>query len=241
MSPYYERDGIQLYHADCRHMLMLLSFAPPHHVITDPPYGISLKEHGRNGYDWQIANDESQDAGMAVIEWADELEIPLCVFASPDKPWPGKWRNMLVWDKGGAVGGGGDIATCWKRTWELIQINGNQPLNGSRDEAVLRFYIGPNRLHLHPTEKPIELMRYLIEKLTDQGDRILDTFAGSCTTLAAAWELGREAIGCEISEEYCELGAKRLDRIISQGRLFRPEPIKETQRSMFDDSEPSHV
>lgn len=219
-------------------MLMLLSFSPPHHVITDPPYGISLKEHGRNGYDWQIANDETQEAGMAAIEWADELDIPLCVFASPDKPWPGKWRNMLVWDKGGAVGGGGDIATCWKRTWELIQIRRNPPLSGSRDASVLQFHVGQGNFPLHPTQKPLGLMEYLVGKLTTQGDVIVDPFAGSCTTLLAAWNLGRQAMGIEVDERYCEVGAKRLDAAISQGRLFKPEPATTTQRAMFDEENP---
>ncbi len=78
-------------------------------------------------------------------------------------------------------------------------------------------------------------MEVLINKLPARFT-ILDSFAGSCTTGVAAWNLGRRAILCEISEEYCELGAKRLDRVISQGRLFRPEPVRETQATLeFDE------
>lgn len=62
----------------------------------------------------------------------------------------------------------------------------------------------------HPTEKPLELMEYLIATYTDKGDTILDPFAGSGTTLIAARNLGRKAIGIEISKGYCETAVNRL-------------------------------
>ena len=89
----------------------------------------------------------------------------------------------------------------------------------------------------HPTVKPNELMRYLCRLVTPPNATILDPFAGSCTTGVAAWNLGRKAILCEIDEKYCEIGAKRLDRVISQGRLFKPDRVQETQRELFADAE----
>jgi len=72
----------------------------------------------------------------------------------------------------------------------------------------------------HPTEKPIELYCSFIELFTDAGDLILDPFMGSGTTLVAAKQLGRKAIGIEIEERYCEVAVKRL----AQGVLL-PAPM----------------
>ena len=62
----------------------------------------------------------------------------------------------------------------------------------------------------HPTQKPVELMRHMIESMSRKDDIILDPFLGSGTTLRAAVDLGRRAVGIEIDEEYCEIAARRL-------------------------------
>jgi len=64
--------------------------------------------------------------------------------------------------------------------------------------------------NLHPTEKPLSLLRRLLLLFSDAGEMILDPFMGSGTTLCAAKDLGRRAIGIEIEERYCEIAAKRL-------------------------------
>ena len=64
---------------------------------------------------------------------------------------------------------------------------------------------------LHPNEKPVELMRYLVEHLTSEGQKILDPFCGSGATGVAAKELGRDFIGIELSEEYFEIARKRIE------------------------------
>jgi DNA modification methylase len=117
-----------------------------------------------------------------------------------------------VWDKGGAVGGGGDIATCWKFTWELIQVGGFGKLNGKRDPSVLRFEIGPSSMPDHPTQKPVRLMEYLITKLTKPGDTVFDPFMGSGTTGVACINTGRNFIGCEIDSGYFDIARKRIEQ-----------------------------
>ena len=67
----------------------------------------------------------------------------------------------------------------------------------------------------HPAAKPVELMRYLLWKVG--GETILDPFMGSGTTLRAAKDLGRKAIGIEIEERYCEVAAKRLAQAVLPG------------------------
>ena len=62
----------------------------------------------------------------------------------------------------------------------------------------------------HPTQKPLDLMRYLVSTYSQPGDLILDPFAGSGTTLVAAQQLGRNFLGCDITPEYVALAQKRL-------------------------------
>jgi site-specific DNA-methyltransferase (adenine-specific) len=72
----------------------------------------------------------------------------------------------------------------------------------------------------HPTQKPIEVMKWIVEKYTKEGDLILDPFAGSGTTCAAAELMGRRYIGIEISEEYCEIARKRVQEAKDSLGLF---------------------
>jgi DNA modification methylase len=205
LRPYYQDDSVTMYHGDCREMLPSLTADL---VLTDPPYGIALAEHGRRGYDWTIQGDADQSVGGSVVE-ACRQRWPCVAFASPRHPWPGEWRQFLVWDKGPYIGGGGDIKTCWKFTWELIQVAGTGQLNGKRDSAVLRYWTRQDEFAYHPAQKPTDLLGYLIEKTTQLGATVLDPFMGSGSTLRAAKDLGREAIGIEIEERYCEIAAKR--------------------------------
>lgn len=209
-DPYYEHAGITIYHGDCREIMLGLTADV---LVTDPPYGIAIKSHGHR---FKSASKIEGDKTMSIGKWVVDFWMPtgktMCVFASPHLPWPGKWRNVLVWDKGGHVGIGGDRDTCWKRTIELVQVTNNRPLNGSRDGAVLRFNAVSPPPSGHVAEKPVPLMAYLLWKLTKELDVVLDPFMGSGTTLVAAKDLGRKAIGIEIEERYCEIAAKRLSQ-----------------------------
>lgn len=213
---------------DCLELMRQLPDGCVDAVITDPPYGISLENHARGKQrrfeNYLIAGDGCSTVAAAVLEWARAFEIPTCAFASPWNPWPGTWRNLLVWDKGPAVGGGGDTSLCFKRTWELIQIRDNKPLQGLRDSSVLTHWVTPQDTSEHIAAKPVELMEYLEAKLTEQCDTILDPFCGSGTTLVAAKKLGRHFLGFEISAEYCAIARRRLDEIDAQPNLFAPKP-----------------
>jgi DNA modification methylase len=214
VEPYYEQDGITIYCGDCREILPKVEFDL---VVSDPPYGIALSNHDTSGKyrrdrDWTISNDHDTEAADWVIEHSRTRDVALVVFASPDKPYAGKWRNRLVWHKDG-LGMGGDPKTCWRRDWELILVDGTNQLNGGRDSAVLRYTIRPDQFW-HPCQKPVALLEYLIGKIP--ANVVCDPFMGSGTTLRAAANHGRSAIGIEIEEKYCEMAAKRL----AQGVLF---------------------
>ena len=215
-KPYYEHAGISIYHGDCRDILPLLPKVDL--VLTDPPYGIALADNsagGRHGRkrtasEYGILGDATQEVGEWVLVWARNHALPTVTFASPKKPWPGDWTSYLVWDKGPAVGGGGDVQRSWKQTWEMIQVARVGVLNGGRDEGILRYWVSPQLSGLHPAAKPVDLLKYLLVKTTTSSALVLDPFMGSGTTLVAAKNLGRKAIGCEIEERYCEIAAKRL-------------------------------
>lgn len=207
-------DGITIIHSDCRDILPHLEPGSVDLVLTDPPYGIALRENGRNGYEWEIAGDNDQELGQAVLDWCASNRLATIAFASPQKPWRGKWRQHLVWDKGPAVGGGGDPATCWKATWELIQIARTPALNGSRDSAVLQFWVNQRNYHHHPAQKPVALTNYMIAKATAPEALVLDPFMGSGPIAESCRMLGRRYIGIEIEERYAEIAVKRLAQAV---------------------------
>jgi site-specific DNA-methyltransferase (adenine-specific) len=215
---------IDLRLGDCLEVLKTIEPGSVDAVITDPPYGVKYQNKRHDirprKYADVLANDDSQGVGESLIDWARSNSLPTCAFAHHRKPWPGKWRQFLVWDKGGAVGGGGDLATCWKFTWELIQVNGFGRLNGQRDVSVLRFPIGQSSMKDHPTQKPVSLMVYLVEKLTQPGDTILDPFMGSGSTGVACVRTGRNFIGIEIDPTYFAIAQNRIAAEQAKTSLF---------------------
>jgi len=220
-TPYYEHAGITIYLGDCREVLPTVTADV---LITDPPYGISYSS-GYSGDVWaggvygdaadgSIAGDADTSLRDAVLKlWGDR---PALVFGSLRAPLPGKWRQCLVWDKGDASGMG-DLCIPWKPNWEPIFVLGNWNGKGRssgvlRSNNISRVCMG----RCHPHMKPVALLEMLIAKCCGV---VIDPFMGSGTTLRAAKNLGRRAIGIEIEENYCEIAAKRL----SQEVLFPAE------------------
>ncbi len=205
VTPYYEDDSCMIYHGDCRELMpgMLADV-----MVTDPPYGIGLASSraGRFGA-MAVANDESVSCRDEVLSMWDG---PALVFGSWKVPKPAATRMVLIWDKGGHAGMG-DLSLPWKPNTEEIYVIGGG-FKGVRDTSVLSFWIHPTTNTVdrwHPTCKPIELMRALVHKCLPLAT-LIDPFMGSGTTLRAAKDLGRKAIGIEIEERYCEIAARRL-------------------------------
>jgi hypothetical protein len=223
----------QLIRADCRVCLDdgRVPWGSVAAVITDPPYGRSLRNNGRTGTrpltsshrpggnirgdrDWTIAGDRDQSLAVEVATWLDGKKICSAFFCSPYSPLPGVWRNILAWDKGGAVGAGGDPGTCWMRTFELVYVRHNRRLNGSRDQGILRYPVSPNfrkDFQYHPAQKPVPLLKYLVEKLTQPGELVVDPFMGSASTCVACLETGRKFIGIEVDPTVFAVAVERVD------------------------------
>jgi len=208
MKPYYEYEGITIYHGDCRDILPTLKSVDL--VLTDPPYGLDYaSNHGASWQGTKILGDLDTTLRDSVLAFLSD--VPAYVFGTWKTPQPRGVRQILIWDKGPASGMG-NLKFPWKNSFEEIYVLGDG-FCGSRDEAVLIGYTQvswESKGRCHPNQKPLSLIRYLLSKHTAQ--TILDPFMGSGTTLRAAEDLGRKAIGIEIEERYCEIAAKRLQQ-----------------------------
>ena len=215
MKPYYEDDAVTIYHGDCREILPTLQASV---LVTDPPYGMNFVA-GERHHDgkWTSRWAGTPIVGDRDLTVRDEILAcwsprPALVFGSWKTSVPIDAREMLVWDKVVSTGMGA-LDIPWRPSWEGIYVLGHG-FEGARGHGVLRYSLptlAPER-QMHPTPKPIGLMRALIDKCPP--GTILDPFMGSGTTLRAAKDLGRKAIGIEIEERYCEIAAQRMSQSV---------------------------
>lgn len=203
----------------------------PGSLITDPPYGIGYKSGYRTELLWQgqsaIAGDECTSIRDRVIAWVDGL--PSLVFGTWKAIRPPGTKQVLIWDKGGALGMG-NLSIPWKPDHEEIYVLGSGFV-GRRDRgSVLRFppvQSTAKNGRLHPTEKPVELMRELCRKSPGP---IFDPFMGSGSTGVAALQLGLEFIGVELVPEFFDIACRRIEHAHHQGvqiQMFPDQPKSE--------------
>ncbi len=201
MKPYYERNGITIYHGDCREILPALE--PVDLVLTDPPYGIAAVWKGGFGHGWGNARELAAERNAWDGAPPSRETIDLVLAMGRDAVvWGGNYfelpptRGWLVWNKP-------------ERNFSLSEAE----LAWTSRDAVIRVKDCPRSDigRRHPTQNPVGLMRWCLEFFPN-AQTILDPFMGSGTTLRAAKDLGRKAIGIEIEERYCEIAARRLEQ-----------------------------
>jgi len=197
-TPYYQDDYCTIYNSDCRDVLPLLPKVDA--IITDPPYGYGwntdYSRFSRGTTDKEkIANDDHID-----LSWLYDMPCERIIFGAnlANQPLTG---SLLVWDKRCADG--------------FSFLSDGEAAYWSEGRGVYIFSQNAQRVRakggLHPTQKPVGLMLWCIGKAKSQGT-ILDPYMGSGSTLRAAKDLRRHAIGIEIEEKYCEIGARRLSQ-----------------------------
>jgi DNA modification methylase len=209
-EPYYDEDGITIYHGDCREIVEWLEADV---LVTDPPYGISWSrgEGTAKGqcfpHDGIVNDEDTSCRDEAIALWGLR---PAVIFGSFYAPFPATLKHVLVWQKpanSGVVG----ATTGYRRDAEPVFLCGSWPMVNVTSSSVLRSLgsgNGPGKETGHPHAKPVGLLGRLISA-TPAGV-VADPFMGSGTTLVAAKQLGRKAIGIEIEERYCEIAVKRL-------------------------------
>lgn len=230
MKPYYDDGTVTIYHGDCREILPAVCGEV---LVTDPPYGTNLYPS-----DTDVLTAEmftawiGRFAVVTVFGWPERL-VALCGAAGvvPDEWitwWPtnartrgynrvGLWREVEC------------VAMFGRCDWGLLRQPRRARSSPSKDAGVRGKRedprgarmgdvwrdespnLNPNqRGRLHPNEKPVSLMRRLLTVTED--DLVVDPFMGSGSTLRAAKEMGRRAIGIEIEERYCEIAARRMSQ-----------------------------
>lgn len=196
-------------------------------IVTDPPYGVAYQSNRATGKgNLPITNDGTRISLALYRRVIPALDAGHILWFTRWDAWPDVWgilgqwhplRGLLVWDKGSP--GMGDLSH-WGLSYELIASAGTSTLRGSRDSSILRFNGKPPGDRDHPTEKPAALMRYLVEKITDAGQVVMDPFMGSGTTGVACVETGRPFIGIEIQPDYFEIACRRIEDAQRQQRMF---------------------
>jgi DNA methylase len=219
VSAYWSDDLVTLYHGDCREVTEWLAADV---LVTDPPYGRGWKSGeliGHGGKHQGIAGDSDTGARDAVLAaWGERLAV---VFGDLMLPPPGGTKLVLPFAKAAAAGNRGAVGG-FRRDAEAVYLIGPWPYGFGGRTSILR---SGNRVqsslsarHGHPLAKPVDVMEELISACPP--GTIADPFAGAGSTLVAARNLGRRAIGVEIDERYCEMAARR----VSQGALDFAEP-----------------
>jgi site-specific DNA-methyltransferase (adenine-specific) len=212
MKPYYQDDRVTLYHGDC---LEVSEWLTADVMVTDPPYGIAWESHGggvgpktRTVKHAGILNDFDTSARDDCLSaWGGR---PAAVFGSFRAPMPKGVIQTLVWKKpvdAGVVGS----TTGYRTDTELIFLLGKHITRPPLRSSVLESRCGLARYRTeHPHAKHIAILEQIIEWTEGV---VADPFSGSGSTLIAARNLGRKAIGVELEERYCEITARRLDQM----------------------------
>jgi DNA modification methylase len=225
---FYRGPLATLYHGDSREILPALRDRADL-IVTDPPYGMAYESGQRRKDEFgPIAGDDGNLDVAAILRQAlKRLRNGRHLYVFGPNVLEGldvADATQLIWDK--HLFGAGNLEQPWGPSWEPIWFSAYIPSAANRIDgegslsvrmrrgSVIRCSRPNSRaVNRHPTEKPVELLRQLIESSSVLGETVLDPFAGSGSTLVAATIEGRRSIGIELEERYCEVTAERLQRV----------------------------
>jgi site-specific DNA-methyltransferase (adenine-specific) len=230
LKPYYDQNGITLYHGDCSEVEVRCDL-----IVTDPPYGKNFKS---NFGDWKKIVGDADEAEAkvnitrlirhALRSLKDQRHIYIFGCNVDLQQLPLFGVTELIWDKVNI--GMGNLELPWASQHEKIlfaayghrigpkarEKRGGLIARMRRGSIVRSLRRNADSAYNHPTEKPVDLLRQLIESSSVMGETVYDPFAGSGSTLIASRLEGRIAIGCEIEEKYCEIAVKRFNQELPQ-------------------------
>jgi site-specific DNA-methyltransferase (adenine-specific) len=221
LTPYYEDSAVKLYHGDCREIVPRLGCFDL--LLTDPPYSHEHTDGGGMAYTRKLYcggelkslsqfdfeafiprllaigrffiffHSRDQIADYAAAARSAELKYDLHFWHKTNAPpfTADTWKSDVEY-----------IALMWRGTKRMARA--------PQHEFSKLWQSGTETAKQHPTQKPVGLMAKYIKLL--QAETVLDPFAGSGTTLRAAKDLGKQAVGIEIEERWCEVAAKRMSQ-----------------------------
>jgi DNA modification methylase len=211
VTPYYADDSVTIYHGDCREILPTLTGDA---LVTDPPYGIAW---GRATWPddptaypelmrWLVAE------GQRLGGWCFVFQAMKNV-GHFHEWFPDGWRIFAACKNFAQVRPTG----VW-HSWDPVVFWNSGPNSGPNSGNVNRDYHVGNVAGVfgermdHPSPRPLDTMRHLVQLAVPIGGVVIDPFVGSGTTLVAAKWADRRAIGIEIEERYCEIAARRCSQ-----------------------------
>jgi len=229
--PYYQDSAVTIYHGDCREILPLLPKVDL--VLTDPPYGVgggsgTVGKSRRTKHDYLTFEDTLEHVIREIVPRFREAmalsdraittpgSLALCHYPQPDS-----FGSMI------------QPATVGMQKWgsadsQPIFYYGRDPRVGKAIGKCSFVVTGRPEANGHPCPKPLGFWKKLMLRGSLDGEIVLDPFMGSGTTLRAAKDLGRKAIGIDICERYCEIAAKRMSQEVldfsSHSKPAQPEP-----------------
>lgn len=223
-APYYADDFVTIYNADCRDVMPLLSAVDV--VITDPPYGVSLQTK-TSDYRHSKRFDRGEslrastlyaDSPEAVATLIDAVMPMVLDRANRAVVFPGP-AMLWAYPEPTAVGCAFTPNGAGRSSWGFqcmhpILYYGKDPFlqdgKGGRPNSFRTEQPNREKWIDHPCPKPLAWMTWAVARASREGETVLDPFMGSGTTLVAAKQSGRRAIGIELEESYCEIAANRL-------------------------------
>jgi site-specific DNA-methyltransferase (adenine-specific) len=221
----------QLYQGDCLAVVPTLPDNSVDCILTDPPYGYNYRSRSHKLPLTKIANDRHEaipllrqalrlaysklkenGVGLIFTNWQC-----YCSMAAVIEEEGYEIKNLLIWEKN--AWSRGDLKGNWGYSYEMVMYFKKRAtpsklrrfLRGKREGNILKFKKLPTNAMQHPTEKPVELLKYLIEKTTTApGEVVLDMFMGSGSTCVAAKQTNRQYIGIEMEPVWFEVAQARL-------------------------------
>lgn len=199
--------SVKLHLGDCLEYMRAMPDKSVDAVITDPPYGID-KEEWDSSFDTEFIV-EGLRAGSLLVVIPGIWALGKCIVAMGES---------YLWTIGGHKPGAMTNTPIGFNNWQPVVLGGKTKQRIGVDafdftptDAGVKFY--------HSCQKPLNFMRWLVERTTQPGDTIFDPFMGSGTTGVACVQTGRNFIGCELDPEYFAIAQKRIADAQLQTRM----------------------
>jgi site-specific DNA-methyltransferase (adenine-specific) len=218
-------DKIRLHHVDCMEFMRGLPEKYYDLAIVDPPYGIEMakttnipnpkkgfrgnKLHNEKEWDNEIPSEEyfleMQRVSKNQIIWGGNY---FTEYLKPTKAWI-FWSKKETKTQGSNFSDGELAWTSFKKVTRLFEYG-----------WIGIDYCNKSETKIHPTQKPVALYKWLLDKYAKQGDKILDTHGGSMSIAIACHDYGFELDLCELDAEYYAKGVERVKNHVKQLKMF---------------------